>query len=185
MINYTRSTWTHLVPTKQHVIKFLKTFLVYTQNQFNHSVKVFRSDNGGEFFNQILNEHFAEKGIIHQSSCSQTPQQNGLVERKHKHLLEVTRALHFQSGVPLSLWGHCLLTATYIINRLPSPVIHNATPHSLLFGTSLAYQLLRTSGCLGFASVNNHGKLAPRAIAAVFLGYPHTQKGYKIAKYFY
>lgn len=45
--DYTRSTWTHLMPTKQYVINFLKFFLVYTQTQFNQPVKILRSDDGG------------------------------------------------------------------------------------------------------------------------------------------
>lgn len=178
--DYTRTTWTHLLSTKQHIIQVLQHFLAYAINQFGHSVKIIRSDNGREFFNHILHTHFANKGIIHQSSCSQTPQQNGLVERKHKHLLEVTRALKFQSGVPVSFWVHCLLTATYIINRLPSSVLNNKTPHKMRFHKPPSYSHLKTFGCLCFASVHTTDKLAPRAIKSVFLGYPLTQKGYKL-----
>ena len=80
---------------------------------------MFRSDNGKEYFNMILGTYFLEKGIIHQGSCNDTPQQNGVVERKNKHLLDVARSLIFTTKVPKNLWGEVILIATYLINRMP------------------------------------------------------------------
>nr|XP_009796740.1 PREDICTED: uncharacterized protein LOC104243273 [Nicotiana sylvestris] len=68
-------------------------------NQFAATMKFLRSHNGSEFFNSKCNELLASLGIVHQSSCAYTPQQNGIVERKHSHILEMARALKFQSGV--------------------------------------------------------------------------------------
>ncbi|XP_019235589.1 PREDICTED: uncharacterized protein LOC109215923 [Nicotiana attenuata] len=78
------------------------------ETQFEATVKIVRSDNGTEFFNSQCNTLFDSLGIIHQSSCPYTPQQNGMVERKHRHILEVARALKFQSSIPKRFWGDCL-----------------------------------------------------------------------------
>lgn len=67
------------------------------ETQFNSKVKIVHSDNGPEF---KLENFYALKGIVHQSSCVNTPQQNGVAERKHRHLLNVARALLIQAGLP-------------------------------------------------------------------------------------
>ena len=119
--DYIRITWTHLMVTKDEAIGFIKAFVIMVQTQFSHIVNTIRSDNALEFTkSDIALKFFASNGILHQTSCVQTPQQNGMVERKHKHLLEVSQALLFQSKLPLRFWGDWVLTTTHIVNRLPT-----------------------------------------------------------------
>lgn len=72
------------------------------QNQFGVKIKNFRLDNARDYFNQILSTYFQKEGIIHESSSVNTPQQNGVAERKNGHLLNTTRALLFHGNVPKS-----------------------------------------------------------------------------------
>ena len=69
-----------------------------------------------------------ETGIVHQSSCNDISQQNGLVEKKNKYVLEVAQALLFTTKVPKYLWGEALLTTTYLINRMYSKILNFETP---------------------------------------------------------
>ena len=145
--DYTRSTWTHLMVTKDEAFHLIKSFVAMAKTQFDSIVKVIRSDNALELgLSTEALDFFAANGIIHQTSCVQTPQQNGVVERKHKHLLEVSRALFFQSCLPLQYWGDCLLAATYLINRLPTAVLQHKSPFEVLFGKPPPLDHLRVFG---------------------------------------
>jgi len=117
--DFTRGTWTFLLATKSNALTVLQSFILMVARQFDAKIKMVRSDNAMELgSSESGSQFFASQGIIHQTSCVATPQQNGVVERKHRHLLEIARALLFQSKVPMSFWGECILTATYLINRL-------------------------------------------------------------------
>ncbi|XP_016570710.2 uncharacterized protein LOC107868520 [Capsicum annuum] len=122
---------------------------------------------------------FEQLGILHQTSCAYTPQQSGVAERKHKHVLEVCRAIRFQGHIPIRYWGHCILTAAYLINRMPSSVLNYKSPYEILYKVPPSLKHLRTLGCLCFAkTVNESDKLKSQSIAAVHMGYSKSQKGY-------
>ena len=102
---------------KDETQPLIKRFFSYVSTQFASHIKIFRSDNGGEFLS--LKSFFIDNGVFFQHSCVYTPQQNGVVERKPRHILQVARALKFQAQLPTQFWGECALTAVHIINRLP------------------------------------------------------------------
>ncbi|KAL5798657.1 hypothetical protein ACOSQ2_003477 [Xanthoceras sorbifolium] len=184
--DHTRVTWVFLMKEKSEVTNIFKNFHSLIKNQFQTKIQVFRSDNGREFVNQGLREYLCSEGIVHQTTCVDTPQQNGISERKNRHLLEVTRSLLFCMRVPSHFWGAAVLTAVHLINRQPSRVLHFRTPCQTLLETYPHTQListipLRVFGCTVFVHVQPHyrGKLDPRAVRCLFLGYSPTQKGYR------
>jgi len=169
--------------TKDEAAALLTAFIMMAKTQFEKAVKVMRSDNALELSKsyEIL-KFFADHGIAHQTSCVQTPQQNGVVKRKHKHFLEVSRALMFQASLPVKYWGECVLTATHLINRMPTRLLKGKTPYEVLHNSPPSYSHLKVFGCLCFMSTTKQGrdKFQPRAKACVFMGYPLGQKGYKV-----
>jgi len=136
-----------------------------------------RSDNGLEF---DLHQFYASIGILHQKSCVETPQQNGRVERKHQHILNVGRALLFQSKLPKKFWSYALVHATYIINKVSSFILIDKSPHQLLFQQDPDFESFKVFGSLCFASTvcSHRTKLAPREKKCIFLGYRTGVKGY-------
>lgn len=118
---------------------------------------------------------------IHQTIFVYTPQQNGVVERRHRYILEMARALRFEAAVPISFWGDCVLTAVHIINRIPSSVLGNKSPYEIYFHTSPSLDNLRVFGCLAYAvNVHRRDKFVARALPTVFMGYSATKKGHKL-----
>ncbi|CAL1380332.1 unnamed protein product [Linum trigynum] len=110
------------------------------------------------------------------------PQQNGVVERKHRHLLDTALVLLFHAGLPSRFWGECVLTAAYLKNRMPIASVLNRTPYKLLLGNKPTYSHLRSLDYLVYSKDNCQGlrKFSERERAGGFVGYPATQQGYRI-----
>ncbi|CAL2259674.1 unnamed protein product [Prunus armeniaca] len=128
----TRLTWVYLMKHKHDVASILPEFCAMMSTQFHASVKVFRTDNGGEYVNHTLTQFFLDQGIIHQTTTPFTPQQNGVSECKNHQLLEVARSLMLDMSVLHHLWGHGVLATAYLINRTPSRVLDFKTPLNVL-----------------------------------------------------
>ncbi|GJR34587.1 ribonuclease H-like domain-containing protein [Tanacetum coccineum] len=124
--DYSKAVWTYLLKTKDEVFDCFVNFIKLIHNQFDAKIKTIRSDNGTEFVNKKMFTLFSDLGIIHHTSCTHTPQQNGIAERKHRHLLNVAWSLMFQGGIPLNFWFDIILTAIYLINMLPSSVLNGS-----------------------------------------------------------
>jgi len=112
-----RGVWVYLMNDKSEASQLIQNFCQIINTQFGVKIKTIRSDNGREFTSGSMQKFYNDNGIVHQRSCVDTPQQNGRVERKHRHILNVARALRFQANLPIEFWGECVLTAAYLINR--------------------------------------------------------------------
>ncbi|KAK9055092.1 hypothetical protein SSX86_026172 [Deinandra increscens subsp. villosa] len=180
--DFTRSVWVFLIKHKSDASRHLIDFHKMVENQFEKRIKRIRCDNGGEFTSTLMTDFYKKQGILLETTCPHTPQQNGVVERKHRHLLETARALRFEANIPKKFWGECILTATYIINRLPSKTLQNKTPFEMLFNRKPDYDHMRVFGCLAYFRNNETrgDKFEVRGRPGVFLGYPPGTKGYKI-----
>lgn len=130
----------------------------------------------------LIYKFFSANGILHQTTIPHTSQQNGVVERKHKHLFEVSMALLFQSHLSLKYWGECVLTATYLINRFPSVILNNLSTFEKLHGSSPSYEHLKSFGCLCYvvSTIHPKEKFHPRSIPSLFISYLCGKKGYKL-----
>jgi gag-polypeptide of LTR copia-type/Integrase core domain/Retrotransposon gag protein/GAG-pre-integrase domain len=178
--DFTRCTWVYLMKNKSETQSLLKMFHAMTQTQFSSKIKTIRSDNASELLSNEMQEFFHLNGIKHETTCVNTPQQNGVAERKHRHLLEIARSLRFQSGLPKIFWGECIMTATYLINRIPTKILNGSTPYEMLFHKKPSYTHLRVFGCLCYIHTHSLDKFEPRAKKCIFVGYPQGKKGYKV-----
>lgn len=170
--DFTRNIWVYIMKFKYDYILIIRDFIMLIENQYGSSVKIVRTNNGGECVNNHSKDLFASKGILHQRTCPYTPQQNDMVERKHEHLLEIDRALKIQSSMPDKYWGECVLTSCYILNLLLSSVLNFISPYKKLYGVTPSLSHLHIFGCLFFGkNMNPQNKLLSRSIRSVILGY--------------
>ncbi|CAN1291611.1 Retrovirus-related Pol polyprotein from transposon RE1 [Linum perenne] len=176
----TRYIWIYFLRHKSDLLQVAQEFVRMVQTQFNRPVKVIRSDPGGEFSSHALKKFYTDNGMLYQQSCPGVSEQNGLVERKHRHVLDLARALLLESHVPSSFWVEVVHTVVYLINRQISTVLQNRTPYELLMGTKPSYSMLRVFGCLCFVLLpqSERTKLMAKTARCVFIGYSDNHKGY-------
>ena len=167
---------------RAELFSIFQKFYAEIQTQFNISIRVLRSDNAREYFSAPFTSFMSHHGILHRSSCAHTPQQNGVAERKNRHFVETACTILLHSNVPFRFWGDAILTACYLINRMPSSILHDQIPHSFLFPDQPLYFLPpRVFGCTCFVHIltPRQDKLSAKAMKCLFLGYSRLQKGYR------
>jgi hypothetical protein len=177
--DYSKYTWIHLLKKKSNAFQVFHDFQNLVERKFNKKIICVQSDWGGEY--EKLNSLFQRIGISHHVSCPHAHQQNGSAERKHRHIVEVGLVLLANASMPLKFWDEAFLTATYLINMLPSKVIDFDTPTQCLLGETPNYSSLRVFRCACWPNLrpyNNH-KLPFRSTRCVFLGYNSRHKGFK------
>ena len=118
---------------------------------------------------------------MRQNSCIDTPQQNGRVERKHRHILKIARALLFQASLPTKFWGECVLVAVHLINRKPRKILVGKTLYEVLYHQKPSYEHIKVFGKLCFAKIEgNKDKFAPHGRKCLFVGNPFGQKRWRV-----
>jgi histone deacetylase 1/2 len=123
-------------------------FKTMVELQFNCKIKTVQTDGGGEF--RPFTKYLTELGVVHRFTCLHTHHQNDLVERKHRHLVETGLTLLSQANLPMQYWDHAFVTAAFLINRLPTPVLNNKSPYYVLLHKQPDYKALKIFGCACF-----------------------------------
>ena len=135
---------------------FISPLLPWFSPNLIKKIKVFRSDSEGEYLSSVFRSLLTNDGTLPQLSCPGVPAQNGIAERKHRHILDTTCALLLATSVPTEFWAEVLLTAVHLINRLPSSVLNQDTPFYRLHSRSPTYTHLRVFGCTCFVILPPH-----------------------------
>ncbi|XP_071686910.1 uncharacterized protein [Rutidosis leptorrhynchoides] len=145
-------------------------------------IRTLRTDNGMEFQNSILNSFLDQTGITHQSSASRTPQQNGVVERRNRTLVETARTMLVYSKLPPSLWAEAVTTACFTQNRSIINRRFDKAPYELLFNRRPNVKYFCIFGCVCYVlnDEDNLGKFDVRGDEAIFIGYSQDHVAYRV-----
>ncbi|GKA41935.1 retrovirus-related pol polyprotein from transposon TNT 1-94 [Tanacetum coccineum] len=180
--DYTRFGWVRFLRSKDETPQVIEKFIVKTQRALNATVRFVRTDNGTEFVNKTLDGWFESVGISHETSVPRSPQQNGVVERRNRTLMEAARTMLIFAKAPLFLWAEAVATACYTLNRSLVHTLHGKTYYELLKGKKPNLQYFRVFGSLCYPTndYDDVGKLKAKADIGIFVGYAPTKKAYRI-----
>ncbi|GJX94107.1 retrovirus-related pol polyprotein from transposon TNT 1-94 [Tanacetum coccineum] len=158
------------------------TWVKCLRSKDEETVRRIRTDNGTEFVNQTLREYYEKVGISHETSVARSPQQNGVVERRNRTLIEAARTMLIYAKAPLFLWAEAVATACYTQNRSMIRRRHSKTPYELLHDKPPDLSYLHVFGALCYPTNDseNLGKLQPKADIGIFIGYAPTKKAFRI-----
>ncbi|GJS67122.1 retrovirus-related pol polyprotein from transposon TNT 1-94 [Tanacetum coccineum] len=163
--DYSRFTWVKFLRSKDEAPDFIIKFLKMIQVRLKVTVRRIRTDNGTEFVNQTLREYYEKIDISHETSVARSPQQNGVVERRNRTLIEAARTMLIYAKAPLFLWAEAVATTCYTQNRSIIRLRHDKTPYELLHDKPPDLSFFHVFGALCYPTNDseNLGKLQPKA----------------------
>nr|GEZ62369.1 retrovirus-related Pol polyprotein from transposon TNT 1-94 [Tanacetum cinerariifolium] len=149
------------------------------QVRLNVPVRRIRTNNGTEFVNQTLRDYYEEVGISHETSIARSLQQNEVVERRNRTLIEAARTMLIYAQASLFLWAEAVATACFTQNRSTIRLRHGKTPYELMHGKQPDLSFFHVFGALCYPTNDseNVGKLQP---IGIFIGYAPTKKAFRI-----
>ncbi|KAJ9536628.1 hypothetical protein OSB04_un000177 [Centaurea solstitialis] len=180
--DFSRYTWTKFLKSKDETSSLIINFIKAVQVQLNLPVQTVRTDNGTEFKNIVLKTFYNTFGITQTFSAARTPEQNGVVERRNRTLVEAARSMLAESQLPQYLWAEAVNTACYTQNR---SIIHRRfgkTPYHILFGRVPSVGHFKVFGCKCFVlnESENRGKFGPKSDELIFVGYSESSIAYRV-----
>ncbi|GJT86196.1 retrovirus-related pol polyprotein from transposon TNT 1-94 [Tanacetum coccineum] len=180
--DYSRYTWTLFLRSKDETPEVLKDFLTMIQRNLQAQVITVRTDRGTEFLNKTLHAYFKEEGIEHQTSTPRTPEQNGVVERRNRTLVEAARTMLSASKLPLSFWAEAVATACYTQNRSIIISTHEKTAYHIINDRKPSIKHLHIFGCTCYITRDgeNLDKMKEKGDPCVMVGYSTQSKGYRV-----
>nr|GFC64668.1 hypothetical protein [Tanacetum cinerariifolium] len=180
--DYSRYTWTHFLRSKDETPEVLIDFLRLVQRGLQAQVRVVRTDKGTEFLNQTLHAYFAAEGILYQTFVARTPEQNGVVERQNRTLVEATRTMLSTAKVPLFFWAKAIATACFTQNRSLVIPCHEKTPYHIINDRKLSVKFfyIFSSICYIVRDGENLDKMKEKGDECIFVGYSTQSRAYRV-----
>nr|GEZ57135.1 retrovirus-related Pol polyprotein from transposon TNT 1-94 [Tanacetum cinerariifolium] len=177
--DYSRFTWVKFLRSKDETPDVVIKFITQIQVGLNKTVRYVRTDNGTEFVNHTMTEYYERIGIFHQNTVPRTPQQNGVVERRNRTLVEADQTMLIFSKAPMFLWAEAVATACYTQNRSLIHTRHYKTPYELVHNKKPDLTFFKVFGALCYPTNDSEDlrKLQPTADTGIFVGYAPSKKG--------
>ena len=181
--DFSRRTWVYFLDVKSDTFITFQDFQRQVEREMSLSLACLRTDRGGEYLSSEFNTYCTRQGIQRQFTAAYTPQQNGVAERKNRHLCETMRTLLFDAQLPPILWEEALRTSNYLINRMPHRTLQSSTPLERYSGRKPTISHLRIFGCRSYVHLKASNKLQPKSLPSILVGYDDQTKAYRCFDY--
>nr|GEV97427.1 hypothetical protein [Tanacetum cinerariifolium] len=180
--DYSRYTWTHFLRSKDETPEVLIDFLRLVQRGLQAQVRIVRTDKATGFLNQTLHAYFAAEGILHQTSVARTPEQNEVVERRNRTLIEAARTMLSAAKVPLFFWTEAIATVCFTQNRSLVIPLHEKTPYHIINDRKPSVKFFHIFGSLCYIvrDGENLDKMKEKGDACIFVGYSAQSRTYRV-----
>ncbi|GKV49234.1 hypothetical protein SLEP1_g55997 [Rubroshorea leprosula] len=174
-------TWVYFVKKKSEVFLKFQEFKETVERALGRKIKWLQTDNGGEFTSDAFNSFCRSEGIRRELSCAHTLQQNGVAERKIRHLAETCRSWSHAKNLPKELWAKGMKCVAYVISRVPLSPTNMKSSYELMFGEKHNVRRFKIFGSICFVHVldSQRNKFDAKARKCIFVGYDEQKKGWK------
>ena len=177
---WSRATVNHTAPT---VLAYLGQFVTLAEAMHSgHRVSILRSDNGPELVSGVFDSWLKARGIRRELTSAYTANQNGVVERMNRTVVEMGRTMLAAACLPPSFWALAMDAAVYCRNRCPTTSLDGRTPYEAWCGSKPRVAHMRIFGCLAYSHVRKalRGKADAKAKACIFVGYSPDSATYRL-----
>ncbi|KAJ9542691.1 hypothetical protein OSB04_029197 [Centaurea solstitialis] len=180
--DFSRYTWVNFLRSKDGASDIIISFIRNVQVRLQLPVQVIRTDNGTEFKNHTLDSFLDSVDITHTFSAARTPQQNGVVERKNRTLVEAARTMLTFSKLPLHFWAEAVASACFTQNRSLITKRFMKTTYELVYNRPPSIKFFRVFGCECYVKndKDNLDKFSPKGDEGVFIGYAKDSPSYRV-----
>ncbi|KAJ9551929.1 LOW QUALITY PROTEIN: hypothetical protein OSB04_015974 [Centaurea solstitialis] len=178
--DFSRYTWVNFLRNKDEASEIIISFIRNVRLQL--PVQLIRTDNGTEFKNHTLDSFLDSVGITHTLSAARTPQQNGVVERKNRTLVEAARTMLASSKLPLYFWAEAVAFTCFTQNRSLIHKRYMKTPYELVYNIPPSIKFFKVFGCKCYVKndKDNLDKFSPKGDDGVFIGYAKDSPSYSV-----
>jgi len=172
--DFTHFTWVFLLKKKSEATQVFTDWIATVNKTRGRRIRMLITDQGGEYKNQAMANLCRQNGIQQVFTAAHTHEQVGASERFNRTVADMMRTIAIQANFAPRYWGELCMTATYLINRLPTKTLDGKSPYEAWYGIKASLSHLRVIGSICYSHVDKEerrGKLKPRAIKCRLLGY--------------
>ncbi|GJW51328.1 zinc finger, CCHC-type containing protein [Tanacetum coccineum] len=149
--DYSRYMWAYFLSTKDQAFDTFKEYKSTIEKELRTTLKMLRTDRGGEFTSNEFTQYCKENGIARQLTAPYSPQQNGVVERRNRTIMSTTRCMMKATNMPQNFWAEAVRHAIYILNSVPTKALEDITPYEAIKQKKPNLENLKVFGCIAYA----------------------------------